>query len=112
MHVVAGFASTLYGRIAYTHTALATAQNPDWTQSANRSQNYPSSQWYTGYAFDILQPGANAAAALEVLKRNAQSEMSAKIISNIKSTTSMLTQRTVTGGVEEISKDYTTSRCK
>jgi len=83
------------------------AQNPpDWTQSANRERSYPSSEWYTGFAFDQLKPGANASAALEVLKKNAQNEMAGKIISNVKSTTDMTTHRTVVGGVEEIKKDY------
>ena len=86
------------------------SEPPAWTQSAHRQQNYPAKDWYTGFAFDKLKPGANATTALEALKKNALNEMSERIIVTVKSTTNLTTttlqRQSGTSNIEEITKDY------
>ena len=86
------------------------SEPPDWTQSAHRQENYPAQDWYTGFAFDQLKPGANVTTAIEALKKNALNEMSERIIVTVKSTTDMTTTRqqrqSGTSNIEEITKDY------
>ena len=86
------------------------AQPPEWTQSAYRESNYPASEWYTGFAFNNLRAGENAATALGTLRQNALNALTERIVVTVRSTTELSTvrQQRQTGSttVEEINRDY------
>jgi len=63
--------------------AQAQSVPPSWTQDAYRERGYPAGEWYTGYASDRLEAGANAAAALKALERDAQAKLAESIIVKI-----------------------------
>ena len=59
---------------------LAQAQTPQWTNAAFRELTYPASEWYTGFARNYLQSGAEVGAALRTLERDAQNQLAESII--------------------------------
>jgi hypothetical protein len=83
---------------------------PPWTQDAYRAQNYPSSEWYTGFVRNRLKANANVGVALQVLERDAQNQLAEGIIVNIEGVTQLETTsaRTQSGNrtAEQVTTDY------
>ena len=67
--------------------AFAQANLPAWTQDAYRESNYPSSEWYTGFARDRMQAGNNAGNALKTLEKDAQNQLAESIIVTVEGDT-------------------------
>ena len=101
---------TIITLIAIIYANLVLGQTPEWVNESYRERNYPTSEWYVGFAFDKLQSGANASSALEKLKKAAQNEMSEGIVVTIKSTTNINTssqqRRSANEDSEVITKNY------
>jgi hypothetical protein len=87
--------------------ALVLAQDiaPEWIEESWRLARYPKSEWYIGYAKDNIkgQPGSKDYQAME---KQAQSNLSEKIIVEIQSSTVLQTASRQNNAGEFISTDY------
>lgn len=61
--------------VVYGQTAV-----PAWSEALYREMNYPSQEWYTGFAHDHLKAGADAVDALKILERESQNRLAEGII--------------------------------
>jgi hypothetical protein len=48
---------------------------PPWVDDAWRTSQYPSSDWYVGFAMDVIRPGANLSEVQRRVEREAQNKL-------------------------------------
>jgi hypothetical protein len=83
---------------------------PSWVDDAWRTSQYPSDQWYVGFAVGDLRSGANLAEVRKRVEKEAQNSLAEGITVRIQATSATHTSsvRTTTGGnaSETVKKDY------
>ncbi|MCL2329071.1 MAG: hypothetical protein FWC39_11250 [Bacteroidetes bacterium] len=88
--------------------ALSAQAQPNWLKTQDREQNYPSSTFFYGFQTGNMRNGETQATAQARLLKDAQAELTEKILVRVRSKKNLDTERTKTqgeNGEKEIIKD-------
>jgi len=77
--------------------ALSAQAQPNWLKTQDREQNYPSSTFFYGFVTGTVRSGETETTAAARLLKDAQAELTEKILVLVRSTQILRTERTTQG---------------
>lgn len=99
--------------IALLSATIAAGQiAPNWLKTQDREQNYPASTFIYGFITGNARAGETQASAELRLRKNAQAELTEKILVQVRSSKQLNTERTAQGGNganEQINSTFTSN---
>jgi len=90
----------------FAQVVFAQGFAPEWIDESWRSGHYPKSEWYTGFATDMITNGQIDSKSYEAVEKNAQSKLSESIIITVQGSSAVQTTSKQTQKGETINTNY------